>query len=81
MENVERCIKNRFGDMDHLPRRTYKGAEDMRMGGRIMVSMMDGMGRSLAQDDAAHDEKTGQYAGNEQCAWQASHHPNHRFQS
>ena len=79
MDDVERRIKNRLGDLDHLSRRTHKGAEDVRMDGRIMVSMMEGMGRSLAQDNATHDQKTGQNGGNEPYAWQANHHHNHRF--
>ena len=63
--------------MDHVPRCAHKGAQNVRVGGCVMVEMMERMGCRLAGDDPRYDHETGQDPKNETCARRTSHH--HRF--
>lgn len=60
MYNGELRIENGFGHADHVARRTHQGAENRRMGGRVMVNVVKGMSGSLAGNHATHDQETGQ---------------------
>lgn len=71
--NGELRIENGFGNADHLARRAHQRAENRRMGGRVMVSVVKGMSGSLAGNHTAHDQKTGQDHENECCAGYTHH--------
>ena len=67
-KTVSGASKTGSATLSTWPARTHKGAENGRMGGRIMMKVVKGMGGSLAGNHHTHDHETSQNSENEECA-------------